>query len=343
MLGTMNPSPAAVPVVLLLAAVTLGLAACAGVATGTDPAAPPPWQSRFGREHPLAGRIWDVRAGRFIDASTLTGRVALVRFVLVGERHDNPDHHRLQAWVVRSLANAGRRPAVGFEMLNADQAPALAKHLAAPPRDAAGLGYAVGWDKSGWPDWSMYQPIAEAALDAGLTIVATDLGASGKQGMRKDGVGALPPSLVSRYELDRSLSTDHEASMAAEIREGHCNQAPDSIIPRMIAMQRARDAHMAESLVRSAERDGAVLIAGNGHVRTDWGVPAYLRVGQPGTSVASVAFLEAQQGHDAPAGYADAFHTGTLPFDYVWFTPRVDDEDACEKFKKSLERLRQQR
>jgi hypothetical protein len=31
---------------------------------------------------------------------------------------------------------------------------------------------------------------------------------------------------------------------------------------------------------------------------------------------------------------------GALPFDYVWFTPGVDAEDPCEKFRKSLERLR---
>jgi uncharacterized iron-regulated protein len=340
----MNPSPTASALALLLAALTLGLAACASVASGTGPALPtPPWQSRFGREHPLVGRIWDVGAGRFIDASTLAGRVALARFVLAGERHDNPDHHGLQAWVVRALATAGRRPALGFEMLTADQAPALAKHLSASSRDAAGLGKAVGWDKSGWPAWSMYQPIAEAALDAGLTIVATDLGAAGKQGMRKDGLDGLEPSLVSGYALDRPLPKDHEASMAKEIREGHCNQAPESIIPKMIVMQRARDAHMADRLVQAAAPDGAVLIAGNGHVRHDWGVPAYLRIRQPSASIATVAFIEAQDGDREPAAYAEAFHTRTLPFDYVWFTPRVSNDDPCEKFKKSLEKLRQQR
>jgi hypothetical protein len=28
-----------------------------------------------------------------------------------------------------------------------------------------------------------------------------------------------------------------------------------------------------------------------------------------------------------------------MPFDYVWFTPAVDDEDPCEKFRKPLERM----
>jgi hypothetical protein len=29
-----------------------------------------------------------------------------------------------------------------------------------------------------------------------------------------------------------------------------------------------------------------------------------------------------------------------LPFDYVWFTPRVDDEDPCEKFKSRFDQLK---
>jgi hypothetical protein len=27
-------------------------------------------------------------------------------------------------------------------------------------------------------------------------------------------------------------------------------------------------------------------------------------------------------------------------FDLIWFTPRVDDEDPCEKFRDQLEKLR---
>jgi len=29
-----------------------------------------------------------------------------------------------------------------------------------------------------------------------------------------------------------------------------------------------------------------------------------------------------------------------LPFDYVWFTPRVDESDPCEKFREQLEKMR---
>ncbi|MFQ5521385.1 MAG: ChaN family lipoprotein, partial [Candidatus Methylomirabilia bacterium] len=119
------------------------------------------WQTRLGRDHALTGRIWDVSAASFVDGRTLVSRLARGRFVLLGEKHDNPDHHVLQARLLRALIAVGRRPAVGFEMFNTDDAPAIATHLASAPTDAAGLGEAVGWDERGWPDWATYQPIAQ--------------------------------------------------------------------------------------------------------------------------------------------------------------------------------------
>jgi len=50
----------------------------------------------------------------------------------------------------------------------------------------------------------------------------------------------------------------------------------------------------------------------------------------------SVAFLEVSTGEIEPGAYAAGFERNVLPYDYVWFTPRVDDLDPCEKFKEEL-------
>jgi uncharacterized iron-regulated protein len=315
---------------LLAVAVTL-----AGCAT-TRPVAGP-WQARFGRDHPLTGRIWDVGGARFIDPEALAARLAAARFVLLGESHENPDHHALQAWVVRTLVAAGRRPAVAFEMLTTAQAPALARHLAAAPGDAAGLGEAVGWRQSGWPDWRYYQPIAEAGLAAGLPLVAANIPLPTARALTRGEAGGLDAGLAARYGLDRPLPPDVEQAMLAELRESHCGQAPERLLPGMIAAQRARDAQMADSLL-GAQADGAVLVAGAGHVRTDRGAPAFLRLRDPQARVAALAFLEVRPGAATPGDYAARFE-GRLPFDFVWFTPRADDEDPCARFEKSLQRL----
>jgi uncharacterized iron-regulated protein len=289
----------------------------------------------------LTGRIWDTAAGRFADRPALEARLVAARFVLLGEKHDNAEHHRLQAALLAALVAAGRRPAVAFEMLTADQASALARHLAQAPRDAAGLGAAVGWESSGWPPWTMYEPIARVALDAGLPIVAADLGRDAKQAVRQGGLAALDRTLVMRTGLDRPLATVVRAAMAEELRRAHCGHAPERALEAMIAAQRARDGEMAVRMVTAGAVDGAVLIAGAGHVRKDWGVPAYLAVASPGSTIATVAFAEVREGSDPRA--AAAAVGGARAYDYVWFTAPADDVDPCEKFRRSLERLERRR
>jgi uncharacterized iron-regulated protein len=298
------------------------------------------WKSTFGRNHPLTGRIWDVSSARFIDRKSLVTRVVRADFLLLGERHDNPDHHLLQAEVLRSLIVLGRRPAVGFEMFGLDDASAIANHLAFAPTDAAGLGRAVNWNKSGWPDWAMYQPIAEAALQAKLRIVATNLPVATARKMSGNSLAALEPSVRRELGLDRALSDAMFATMAADIRNSHCGYAPEESVQAMVGVQRARDAQMAQSLIAVGDPDGAILVAGAGHVRNDYGIPVYLTAKAPGKQVISIAFVEVDNQKPEPHYYALPYPNGRLPFDYVWFTARVDNENPCEKFKSQFEHLK---
>jgi uncharacterized iron-regulated protein len=77
-----------------------------------------------------------------------------------------------------------------------------------------------------------------------------------------------------------------------------------------------------------------VLIAGNGHVRKDRGVPWYLARLRPGARSVSIGLLEVTDDMLEPA-------KSPLPYDYVWFTPRVDDSEPCEAHDAELRRLLQ--
>ena len=39
--------------------------------------------------------------------------------------------------------------------------------------------------------------------------------------------------------------------------------------------------------------------------------------------------IEASDDARSPGDYAARYGATTLPFDYVWFTPRASDEDRC--------------
>jgi uncharacterized iron-regulated protein len=313
---------------LAWAALAVLLAACASRPPVLDLGG---WQAPLGRHHPLTGRVWDPGSGAFLAPGTLVTRLAAARYVLLGERHDNPDHHRAQAALLRGLIAAGRRPAVVFEMFTLDDAPAIARHLAAAPRDARGLADAVDWRRSGWPDWSLYEPIAQTALDAGLPIVAANLPPATARALARGQRAALPGGLVERYGLDRPLPGGAQDALAEEIHRAHCGHVPSDRLDGMVLAQRARDALLADRMLDAAG-DGAVLIAGIGHVRMDLGVPLYLRARAPDASVAAVGPLEVDDARTRPAHYAADFGSG-LPFDWVWFTPRLDRGDPCARLR----------
>jgi uncharacterized iron-regulated protein len=320
----------------------MGLGVCLvlmGVVPGNAQDAP--WRSPLGQDHPLVGRIWDVAAARFIDAAALVDGLAAARFVLLGEKHDNVDHHRSQAWVLHKLIDAGRRPVVGFEMFTRDDEAAIARYMAAHPKDAAGLGAAIDWSRRGWPDWAWYQPIADLALQHALSLVGADVPPAMARDIASQGLSILAPAQVQRWGLDRPLPPDIRQALAEDIRQAHCGHAPDTRVEAMVTMQRVRDAHMAARLVEAGQQDGAVLIAGAGHVRHDYGVPVYLGHQAPGATVLTVAFLEVSAERLEATAYADRLPRRTLPFDYVWFTPRVDDDDPCATFEEQLKKLRQ--
>jgi uncharacterized iron-regulated protein len=308
------------------------LAACAAPA----PKPAEPWLSKVESDHPLVGRIWSVADRAFLTEDELVARLAASRYVMLGEKHDNPDHHRLQARLVRAMTDAGRRPAIVFEMIDEGQAPALENWLARGPADAAGLGPAIGWENSGWPDWSVYQPIADAAVAAKLRIRAGNLSREGIRAVARDGWTALAPERVSRLALKTEPSEETRAAMTEEMRVSQCGMLPDESIAPMIRVQRVRDGLMAEAMARPGA-DGAVLIAGDGHVRRDRGAPWFLALLDKAPT-ATVAFLEVDKEKPAVADYGRGFD-GHLPFDYVWFTPRVDDRDPCERFRHQLKGL----
>ncbi len=68
-------------------------------------------------EHPLIGSMWDSASADEISETELAARIAEARFILLGEKHDNPHHHVRQADLLTTASDNGRRPAVVWEMI----------------------------------------------------------------------------------------------------------------------------------------------------------------------------------------------------------------------------------
>lgn len=296
------------------------LASTSGVFAGSD------WQSAHFRNHELVGKIFSKPDSQQLTLEQVKIRAAQAQFVLLGEIHTNPDHHRLQAEILQYMVDQGRRPAVVIEMITRAQQPVLDYFAANPPRGADDIADRLEWGKSGWPDFAMYRPVFEIALKYNLTLLAGNLE---KSTVRR--LGGRVGSRLSedeRGELGLNVAVEAEVSKAflEEIAEAHCNMLPDTVLPFMADIQRARDHVMATALLDPANKDGAVLIAGAGHTRTDWGVGALVESDDPNRML-SIAFMEVFEGAK-PADFAKPSH------DVAIITPRFEIKDHCAVFRK---------
>jgi uncharacterized iron-regulated protein len=246
------------------------------------------------------------------------------RYVLLGETHDNRDHHSLQAALLDEFLSQHTEAQVGFEMLDEDDVPVLSEDSFESPRQFADR---VAWDASGWPEFALYQPIIEVALAHHAPLMA----AHPSNSHVRASMQTVAETETQSLHLDVALPADQIQAQYSEIREGHCGHAPEAMLSAMQRAQAYKDAFMARSMIRA--KTPVALIAGRGHVRNDRAVPYFLHR-HGATSSLSVAFLEVDDARAAPGDY------DISGFDIVVFTPRVSDVDPCEQFRQQLERMR---
>jgi uncharacterized iron-regulated protein len=274
-------------------------------------------------DHPLAGRIWDVAAQRFVDVEEARARAARADYLLLGETHDNARHHELQAALVGEMVTRGHRPAIVMEPIDREHQGALDSAVAAGT-GAAELGAAAQVSR-GW-DWALYAPIVALALAHRLPLVAGNLSSADARKVASGGFEAVQPGAARSLGIEAAWTGERAKVLRHELVAGHCGEDGPRI-DAMALMQRARDAVLADRILSNPR---AVAILGRGHARADIGVPLYLRERAPGKGVLSLAFVEVRRDAERPGDYDEATPGR---HDLAWFTPRAGRADPCAAFK----------
>ncbi|QRY79555.1 ChaN family lipoprotein [Pseudomonas sp. PDNC002] len=295
---------------LLIPVLAALLAACQ-----SQTAAPPlpVWQSPEGRDSAELGAILDLRSGERLSPAQLLDRLAAAPRVMVGEQHDNPDHHALELWLVRALAERRASGSVLLEMLNPNQQEAVTATQAAAAKGEApaDLIGALQWQK-GW-DWSQYGPLLTWLVKQPAPLLSANLDRSEIMGIYKQ-----MPALQGAQSTQ---STVRDA-LLVDIRESHCGLLPESQLPAMLAVQQQRDRRMAERF--KAAPEPALLIAGGFHARRDLGVPLHLQ--DLGAGEGLQVLMLAEVGRTVAPGQAD----------YVWYTPAQPPQDHCAALRGKM-------
>ena len=228
--------------------------------------------------------------------------------VLLGEVHDNPEHHRVRADILwprlePSLATRDLRPAAVFEHIRTSQQAQLdhfyERAAPQPRRCGARRTCCASWagrTAAGRPA-EMFEPLFDAALWAKLPILPGNAVRERTRALARGEAGDLAPAETAELGLARSMPEPLVGALARELEASHCGVVPASAFGAMSLAQRYVDAHLAARLVEAAEKSGAAfLLAGNGHVRSDRGVPWYTRQLAPARRTVAVSLLEVEDG-----------------------------------------------
>jgi uncharacterized iron-regulated protein len=256
-------------------------------------------------------------AALFLCVSLLVSNAAHSQVLLLGEVHDNPDGHDARYALLQQRVEAGWHPAIAMEQFDRERQADLDR-ASRECSDADCVVAMAAPAEASW-NWALYAPVIELALREHLPLLAANLSRADAGKVVSDGfAAALDPDMVSAYGLDAALPAGLLQPQIDEVREGHCNSLPAEMLQPMATAQIARDLVMADILRTHADGSGIVLLAGNGHVRRDIGVPYWLRT--LGIDGRSVGFVE-EAGMEAQ-------------FDETHVVPATQRADPCEKFRQ---------
>ncbi|HTN48833.1 MAG TPA: ChaN family lipoprotein [Burkholderiaceae bacterium] len=256
------------------------------------------------------------------NVESLTALLAVRRNVLLGEVHDNAAQHALRLRALQQRVAAGERPALAFEQFDRNQQADIDRVRAEQPGSAAAI---VALGAPGW-NWSFYAPFVQLAVDYKLPIVATNLSRADAMRVSTSGWDAVFDAAErERIGLDR-LSPQVLARHEHAVAQGHCDLLPPEAVAALTRAQIARDIMMAQA-IEPYLASGVVLLAGNGHVRRDIGVPIWLAPGER-AAVESIGLLEnsGDTATEDPAGRYDA----------VLFTSPAERPDPCESLRRRM-------
>ena len=238
-------------------------------------------------------------------------------FILLGEKHDNPKHHEIQADILQTFLKPG--DLVVFEMINSDQQPVIDDYLAGKISNAD-LEGRLNWKDSGWPSWDYYGPLFFAAKAANAQIL----------------YGSYPRKVLMKQAMlkiarPKILNDDMMVALDSDIEKSHCGMLPADMIRPMSNLQILKDDLMSRQLLTRSPASKAFLIAGNGHTRKDRAVPRHL-THSGATNIFVLGLIE----ESAEPDEWELFST----YDAIWITEGLGltHEDYCNRQKALMKK-----
>lgn len=245
-------------------------------------------------------KLVDTKTGKVVDVATIAAAADNVQYVYLGESHNNPDHHAMQASIIDALVARGRNVIVGMEMFTR------------PVQDQLNP-WTLGWwdeatfiERSDWKkqwgfDYSLYRPIFESVKRSKLPLIALNVPRDWVRAVGRGGFAALTPEQKKELPADLFLGNTGHKQVFEGLMGGHPMTGPQG--DNIYAAQVLWDEGMADTAIKVMAEKGAsrntvfVVVAGSGHVMFEQGINYRVkrRTGADGITVMKIDGTEPRE------------------------------------------------
>jgi uncharacterized iron-regulated protein len=273
-------------------------------------------------------RVYDTKHRRFIDFESMLADVTTADVLFLGEQHDDPATHRLEAASLEGLARRRGNIVLAMEMFERDVQPSLDNYLAGHSKEGDFLA-----GSRPWPRYATdYRPLVELARAWKWPVIASDVPRRLASLVSHRGLRTILDSLsaTDRAFAARDLDCPHDDYFArfAKTMENMPSHSGDSTkesatekaatIERIYQAQCIKDETMGESIATAfaAAPPRALVVHVNGAFHSDYGLGTAERVKRrlQGKRVVVVTFMPV---HDLDGADGKAPHTLS---DYIVYT-----------------------
>jgi uncharacterized iron-regulated protein len=249
--------------------VTIMLAACALPAHAHESCAPE--------------GVWTVPGGGRIATPDILRRAAGAQVALLGESHDNADHHRWELHTAAALAALHPRLVLGFEMFPRRVQAALDRWIAGELGEEEFLK-ASDWSQVWGYDAAFYLPLFHFARVNRIPMLALNVERDLVRSVRAQGLAALPQQKREGVSEPAAASEAYVTRLFDAYAQHPEKKTPppartDADFQRFVEAQLVWDRAMAQALAGAAARypDALVIgVMGARHIAHGDGVPHQL-------------------------------------------------------------------
>jgi uncharacterized iron-regulated protein len=250
-------------------------------------------------------KVYDTHHKRFIDFESMLADASGADFLFLGEQHDDPATHRLEAATLEGLARRRGNVVLAMEMFERDVQPSLDGYLAGRLTEPDFLGRSRPWPRYN----TDYRPLVEFAHAWKWPVVASDVPRRLASLVSRRGLKTIMDSIstTDRAFAARDIQCPHDdyfgrfaktmADMPSHSGDSTKESAAEraAMIERIYQAQCIKDETMGESIATAftAAPAHALIVHVNGAFHSDYGLGTAERVKRrlPGKRVVVVSFV----------------------------------------------------